>query len=155
MKRLMLGTAMVAAWAAALQSNLAAQESLLSPGTDIRLLVAPDRDIRGDLLEWSSDTLRLQDPGSGFVHVVPTLEIERLRVWQPRTTGQGALHGLLIGSIVGALSLGAVGATDEFMGPGAGFLVGVVVGGAGGGAVGAAVGAAWTGEHWEDVAFKP
>ena len=90
MKRLMLGIAIVALWSVTVQSDLAAQEARLSPGTDIRLLVTPDRDIRGELVEWNADTLRLQDPASGFVHVGSTLVIERLRVREQRTTGQGA-----------------------------------------------------------------
>ena len=155
MKRLMLGIAIVALWSVTVQSDLAAQEARLSPGTDIRLLVTPDRDIRGELVEWNADTLRLQDPASGFVHVVSTLEIERLRVRQPRTTGQGALRGLLWGSIVGALSLGAVGASDPFFGPGAGFLIGAAVGGVGGGGVGAPVGSMAPGERWVDSDLQP
>jgi hypothetical protein len=159
MKRLTLGIATVALWAAAFQSDVSAQEARLSPGTDIRLLVAPDRDVRGDFVEWVGDTIRLQDPGSGFVHAVPTFEIERLRVSQPRTSGKGALRGLLIGSIAGALSLGAVtavaGANDDFAGPGFDFLFGAILGGGLGGPLGLAVGATSPGEHWVDVPLEP
>lgn len=161
MKRLMLGIAIVALWATA-QSDLVAQEVRLTPGTELRLRVSPSRDIRGDLVEWDTDTLRLLDPASGFVHVLPTFEVERLRVSQPRTRGQGALRGLLWGSIVGALSLGAVGAIAESscgnnlcIGPGAGFLLGAAVGGTGGGGVGAALGAMSPGERWVDVGLQP
>jgi hypothetical protein len=157
MRRLILGIAIVPLWAT-VPSDLAAQEARLSPGTEIRLSVFPSRDIRGALAGWDADTLRLQDPSSGSVQAIPTLGIERLRVSQPRTRGQGALRGLLVGSIVGALSLGTVVAIGESscsggfcFGPGAGFLIGAVVGGAGGGGVGAAVGAVSPGERWEDA----
>ena len=159
MKRLLLGVAIVALWATG-QSDLAAQETRLSPGTDVRLLVSPSRDIRGDLVEWNADTLRLQDPGSGFVHVLPTLGIERLRVSEPRTRGQGALRGLLIGSIVGALSMGGVATIAESscsgfcLGPGGAFLAGAIVGGAGGGGIGAAVGSMSPGKRWVDVPLQ-
>ena len=161
MKRLMHGIAIVTLWAM-IPTDLGAQEAGLSPGTDIRLSIVPSRDIRGTLIEWNADTLRLQDPASGFVQALPTAGIERVRVSQPRTRGQGALRGLLWGSIVGALSLGTVVAISESscsgwfcMGPGAGFLFGAALGGAGGGGVGAAVGAMAPGERWEDTSLAP
>lgn len=160
-KRLMHGIAIVTLWST-VTSEVTAQETGLSPGTDLRLSVVPSRDIRGTLVGWDADTLRLQDPGSGFVHALPTVGIERLRVSQPRTRGQGALRGLLWGSIVGALSLGTVVAISESscsgwfcMGPGAGFLFGAALGGAGGGGVGAAVGAMSPGERWEETSLQP
>ena len=161
MERLMLGTAVLALWLATTGSDLAAQESLPAPGADIRLLVTPGRDVRGALVTWDADTIRLQAPGSGFVHVVPTRGIERVRVSQPRTRGRGALRGLLVGSIVGSLSIGLVALAAESscsgfcLGPGAAFGAGAIVGGAGGGGIGAAVGATMPGKRWEDVALRP
>ena len=152
MERLMLGTAVLALCVATTGSDLAAQESLPAPGADIRLLVTPGRDVRGALV---------QAPGSGFVHVVPTRGIERVRVSQPRTRGRGALRGLLVGSIVGSLSIGLVALAAESscsgfcLGPGAAFGAGAIVGGAGGGGIGAAVGATMPGKRWEDVALRP
>ena len=161
MKGLMLVIAIGVLWAV-VPADVAAQDARLSPGTEIRLDVFPSRDLRGNLLDLDSDTLRLQDPASGSVEALPTLGIERLRVSQPRTRGQGALRGLLVGSLVGALSLGTVVAIGEAscsgwfcMGPGAGFLFGAAFGGAGGGGIGAAVGAMAPGERWVEAPFEP
>lgn len=160
-KRLMHGIAIATLWST-VSSDVIAQETWLSPGTELRLSVVPSRDIRGTLVGWDTDTLRLQDPASGFVQALPTVGIERLRVSQPRTRGQGALRGLLWGSIIGALSLGTVVAISESscsgwfcLGPGTGFLVGATLGGVGGGGVGAAVGAMSPGQRWEDTSLQP
>ena len=136
-------------------NTLAAQDALLASGTDVRLVASPSRDIHGQLIEWDADTLRIQDPTSGFVHLVPSLDIERLRVSEPRPRGRGALRGLLIGSIAGALALGTITAASPCealcFSAGEAFLVGAAFGGAVGGGAGAAVGAAWPGTRWVDV----
>ena len=139
------------------QPQLVAQE--IAPGSEVRLLVTPSHDIRGSLLEWDADTLRLEDPGSGFVHTVPNFEIERLRVSEPRSRGQGAVRGLLIGSVVGALSVGTLGAATSCEGSfcfskGQVFMLGAMLGGVGGGGIGTAVGAAWPGKRWVDVPIE-
>lgn len=136
---------------------LIAQEGVVTPGTDVSLAVFPDEDIRGRFLSWDADTLRIQDGASGSVRAVPSQAVERLRVAEPRPRGRGTLRGLLIGSVVGALSFGALFASQEthcfmcFDSRGQAFLYGLAFGGASGGGVGAAVGAAWPGTRWEDV----
>lgn len=157
MKRMILGL-LLAALGAPPDDVLVAQESRLVSGTEVRLLVLSSREIRGDLVEWGADTFRVRDPESGFVHAVPALEIERVRVPEPRTRGQGALRGLLIGSIVGALSFGTLLAASEagceswcFNSVGEAFLVGAAVGGAGGGGLGAGLGTLSPGTRWVDV----
>lgn len=136
---------------------LAGQEAMVAPGTDVRLAVFPDEDIRGRFLSWDADTLRIQDGASGSVRAVPSQAVERLRVAEPRPRGRGTLRGLLIGSVVGALSFGSLFASQEtdcfmcFDSRGQAFLYGLAFGGAAGGGVGAAVGAAWPGTRWEDV----
>jgi hypothetical protein len=138
-------------------SDLAAQETAVVPGTDVRLVVS-SQEIRGSLMSWDPDTLRVQDPASGFVHVVPSLAIERLRVSEPRTRGGGALRGLRIGSIVGALSFSALFVASEvgctswcFNSVGEAFLVGAALGGGLGAGAGAGVGAVWPGTRWVDA----
>jgi hypothetical protein len=156
MKRMILGISFLAL--AALPGGILAQNARLGPGTDIRLLASPSRDIRGALVSWDADSIRIQDPASGFVYRVPSLDIEQLRVSQPRTRGGGALRGLVIGSIVGALSLGGIFIESEigctawcFDSVAEAFLIGAAVGGAMGGGTGAAVGAVWPGTRWVEV----
>lgn len=153
MKCMLLGLSLLAI--AAHPGALLAQEARLGPGTHVRLLVSPSRDIRGELVSWDADSIRIQDPASGFVHSVPSLGIERLRVSEPRPRGRGALRGLLIGSIVGALSIGtiAVASPCEALCFPAGevFLLGAALGGAMGGGAGAAIGAARPGTRWVDL----
>ncbi len=154
MKRRILGLSFIALTAH--MGNVFAQQARLDPGTEVRLVVSPSNDIRGELLSLDADSLRVQDSGSGFVHVVPTFDIERLRVSEPRTRGRGALRGFVIGSIVGALTLGTVAAASPCEAlcfpAGEVFLLGAALGGAVGGGSGAAIGAAWPGTRWVDVA---
>lgn len=155
MKYMVLGL-LFAALGVLPENALVAQDTRLASGTDVRLVVSPGHDIHGELITWEADTLRVRDPGSGFVHVVPSLEIERLRVSEPRTRGRGALRGLLLGSIVGALSLGTFAAASPCeafcFSAGETFVIGAALGGAVGGGAGAALGAAWPGSRWVDVA---
>ena len=145
----------VLALAARPGSVLVAQDARIASGTDVRLVVSPDSDIRGELIAWDADTLRIQDPVSDFVHLVPSHDVERVRVSEPRTRSRGALRGFLIGSIVGALSLGTVTVASPCeafcFSAGEAFLVGAALGGALGGGAGAAIGAARPGTRWVDV----
>lgn len=132
MKCMILGLSFLAL--AAQAAVVLAQEARLGPGTDVRLLVFPSQDIRGEVVSWAADSIRIQDPVSGLVHIVPSLDIERVRVSEPRPRGRGALRGLLIGSIVGSLSMGtiAVASPCEALCFPAGevFLLGAALGGA-------------------------
>jgi hypothetical protein len=141
-------------------SDLAAQETPVLPGADVRLVVS-SQEIRGRLMSWDADTLRVQEPASGLVRPVPSLAIERLRVSERRTRGGGALRGLRIGSIVGALSLGALFVASEvgctswcFNSVGEAFLVGAGLGGGLGAGAGAGVGAVWPGTRWVDATLQ-
>jgi hypothetical protein len=154
MNRLSLGMALLL-FLAADQTDLVAQHPV--PGADLRLEAKPSQDLRGYLVELGADSLRLEDPGSGFVYVVPTVAVERLRVSQPRSRGRGALRGLLIGSVVGALSFGtllAIIPSDGNWGAGTAFEAGAIVGGVGGAGLGAGVGALWPGKRWADVPLQ-
>ena len=155
MKWMILGLSILAL--AAQPAVVVAQETGPAPGTDVRLHVFPNADIRGELVSWDASSIRIQDPASGSVHIVPLLDVERLSVSEPRARSRGALRGLLIGSIVGSLSLAALFATGEtdcfmcFSSRGQAFVVGAGVGGVMGGGAGAAVGAAWPGTRWVDA----
>jgi len=159
MKRMVFGFLLVVL---GVPEGLLAQQGPVATGMDVRLVISSDNDLRGTLVGWHADTLLVQDPASGLVQVVPSLDVKRLRVSEPRTRGRGALRGLLIGSIAGALSLGALAAADAanctgfciFSGTEA-FLLGSAFGGAIGGGTGAAIGAAVPGTRWVDVATHP
>lgn len=92
MKRLMHGIATITLWTM-IPTDSGAQEAGLPPGTDIRLSVVPSRDMRGTLIGWDADTLRLQDPASGFVQALPTAGIERVRVCSRGRDGSGSALG--------------------------------------------------------------
>jgi hypothetical protein len=95
---------------------------------------------------WRGDTLLLRDlyDRGGEVHRIPASIIERLEVGHRRSRGAGAVRGLWIGFLTGALlggTLGYVGGSEEgefnkaqegavlaAVGAGAGLVLGPIIG---------------------------
>lgn len=134
---------------------MSGQESIpVAGGDDIRLRLASGSQVRGTLLEWGRDTLRLQDSESGFERAFPVVGIERVQASRPRSTGAGVLRGLLWGSILGSVALGTVIARDPkaYEGDrGKDFLIGAAIGVVAGGSIGALIGGSHPGRKWVDA----
>jgi hypothetical protein len=145
-------------------SQLAAQgvrTELLPPlGTEVRARFATGDDsstTEGTLIEASQDGIVLEQDQGRHLYRIPTEVLVGLERSLGRDHPQGALQGLGLGILGGALALGglaAISAEDDpsciyFCSRGSNFLVGAVVGGAIGGGIGLVVGAAVGTARWQ------
>jgi hypothetical protein len=122
-------------------------------------VTAPDvRRREGTVQLLTTDSLVMRLPGYGGTPnrlAIPLASVTRLELSMPggSRAGQGALTGLAIGGVGGAIVAGTACAGDQLLEDAAVgcALVGAVFFGAGGALVGAIIGAMTTGTRWEEV----
>ena len=122
-------------------------------------VTAPDvRRREGTVQLLTTDSLVMRLPGYGGTPnrlAIPLASVTRLELSMPggSRAGQGALTGLAIGGVGGAIVAGTACAGDQLLEDAAGrcALAGAVIFGAGGALLGFIVGAMITGTRWEEV----
>jgi hypothetical protein len=138
--------------------GLAAQGRALAQGDRVRVTMRYDAGTVhpvGSVVRRANDTLFLRLATGGAPLPIPESTIETVEVSGGRHTkaGQGALIGLAVGSLGGAV-LGGISACDDWCTPAQGALaLGVIMGGLGAG-LGALVGSMDTRERWHPVSWS-
>ncbi|HUQ19875.1 MAG TPA: hypothetical protein VM099_09710 [Gemmatimonadaceae bacterium] len=134
----------------------AQQASALHNGAKIEVTDRSGHRNTGILQSLSSDSLYQFAGKDGRVSVLPVSSLTLIRVSRGRNHAVGAIKYGLIGTAVGALGLGALGAVLHKDGPGSmsqgdDVGIGAFLGGIGGLTIGTVVGAAVGTEKWERV----
>jgi hypothetical protein len=166
MKRITIGIAMVAVWAAAAsaQEPLLVSRGSVQVGDQLRATYLSDPSnedrqatVTGEYAGLGPAELKLstQLPSGELVREVDLDEILRLERSRPRTIGEGAGRGALWGAVAGAVLGFAVIAAcsgDDFLQcGGSDYFVGSAIFAGMGAGAGAAIGMAARGTTWEEV----
>ncbi len=139
-----------------LASATAQEPPPVKVGDRVRV-TAPDlRRREGTVQLLTTDSLVMR-PEYGAPHrlAIPLASVTRLEVTMPpgSRAGKGALIGLGVAGLGGAVLVGAACASDQLLKDSAGgcAILGAVIFGSGGALVGAIIGAMITGTRWEEV----